>query len=356
VLTELLVGGAVWEWFYSQLGMYGVTTIYNGLLGALIGLSLWLTIGKTLLRMTTRHLAPVILISSAIYITTLVGARAIEIELEVAWIADILFPLAGMVIGTLLVVLFHKNKISISTWQSILLIAAWGLAYRIGQMVGSNIGWDSMKIFNNQAVSNLVGWSVESGIAGLLGGLFTIGQYRNYLGQPYSWKPILAAALGFGLGNLITNIIFAPLEESTLFSALDMLAWGMIGGASLAVPSKNYKDYLILGVLGGLGMALGYLASIALGNPDGLNRIITGVVMGAFLGFRTRRLSAALILAVVSPMGYFLRSILNNYYYSSHLSMADSVAFPILALTAGLMGAIIGTAWSFLNSEKQATK
>ena len=362
VFTELLVGGAVWEWLYSQLGMVGVTAIYNGLLGALIGLTLWLTLGRTLLRMTTRHLIPGILISSAIYITTLVGARAIEIKFGVDWIVAIMFPLAGMLIGTALVVLFHKNKISITTWQSIVLIAGWGLAYRIGQIAGSNVGTNLTTMFNNQALSDLINWSIEAGIAGLIGSLFTLGQYRNQLGQPFSWKPALSAALGFGLGNLLTNILVAPLEDSQIIASIQMLIWGLVGGASLAVPSKDYKHYLALGFLGGLGMMLGYLASIALGNPDGLNRIITGVVLGAFLGFRIRRVSAALILALVAPMGYILRSTIMGYYYTSNLSMAESVGYTFLALTAGLMGTMIGSAWSFLNNtiptipEKQSAK
>ena len=357
MLTELLVGGAVWEWLYIQLGMYGVTAIYNGLLGALIGLTLWLTLGRTLLRMTTRHLIPVILISSAIYITTLVSARAIEIELEVAWIVDILFPLAGMVIGTLLVILFHKNKISISTWQSILLIAGWGLAYRIGQIVGSNIGTNLTTMFNNQALSNLINWSMEAGIAGLIGSLFTLGQYRNHWGQRFSWKPILAAALGFGLGNLLANIIVAPMEESTIIAALQKLIWGLMGGASLAFPLKDYKRYLALGLLGGIGMMLGQMASAGLEESMGqLRYAIIGIILGLSLGIGTKRISTALILSLIASMGFTLRNLLTGYYYSSNLSMTEPVKYAFLALAAGLVGFMIGAAWSFITPENQSAK
>jgi hypothetical protein len=298
----------------------------------------------------------VILISSAIYITSLVGARVIETEFETDWIVDLLFPVAGMLIGTLLLALFHKNKISISTWQSIIMIAGWGLAYRIGQIVGSNIGTNLTTMFNNQTFSNLINWSIEAGIAGLIGSLFTLGQYRNHLGQPNSWKPALIAALGFGLGNLFANIIVAPLEDSILIAALQMMIWGLVGGASLAVPSKNYKHYLMLGLLGGIGMALGRLAWAAFGELGAIRYTVTGLSLGLFLGIATKRVSAALILSLVASTGFLVRNVITNSYYGSDLSMAAPVEYTVLAVTAGLVGVIVGAAWSFLESEKQSAK
>jgi hypothetical protein len=269
---------------------------------------------------------------------------------------QVMFPVFGLCIGALLAGVIRHRGVTLNRKQTLAIILGWGLAFLIGQLVQMNLFGGILEATNNERTTKLITLPLEAGFTGLIGTLFLENQLGIISNRRVNWKTVLAGFIGFGLGNLLANIIVAPMEETTIIGSLQMLIWGLVGGASLAVPSKNYKDYLILGVLGGLGMALGYLASIALGNPDGINRIIIGLVMGAFLGFKTRRLSAALILAVVVPMGYFLRSILNNYYYSSNLSMADSVTFPIIALTAGLMGAIIGTAWSFLTPENQSAK
>jgi hypothetical protein len=75
------------------------------------------------------------------------------------------------------------------------------------------------------------------------------------------------------------------------------------------------------------------------------------MILGLFIGIRTKRVSAAFVLALAATTGYLLRtSLLTEYYYPSNLSMAAPVEFTFLALTAGLMGAIIGLTWSFLNS------
>jgi hypothetical protein len=187
--------------------------------------------------------------------------------------------------------------------------------------------------------------ATQASVAGLLGGIVLFSQISQ--GWTINWKTVLGGFLGFGLGNLIANVVAASLEESTLFSALQMLIWGLIGGVLLAVPSKNYKHYLVLGCLGGIGMVLSELAWIALGEPKGIP--ILGLVLGLFLGFGTKSASAALILSLVATVGFALRGTLTSYYYASNLSMAEPVKYIFLALTAGLAGAMIGAAWSFLS-------
>ena len=95
-------------------------------------------------------------------------------------------------------------------------------------------------------------------------------------------------------------------------------------------------------------MALGHLIWMALGASDGIRPIILGATLGLFLGIGTKKPSGALILLLMGTVAYTFRYSINDFYYSSDLSMAPIVEYPILALNAGLTGMILGTAWSFL--------
>ena len=102
-------------------------------------------------------------------------------------------------------------------------------------------------------------------------------------------------------------------------------------------------------------MIVGHLAWVALGEPDGLRATLLGAILGLFLGIGTRRPSGALILFLMGALSYTFRNSINNFYYSSNLSMDPIVEYPILALSASLMGLILGMVWSFLNSEKTSS-
>ena len=102
-------------------------------------------------------------------------------------------------------------------------------------------------------------------------------------------------------------------------------------------------------------MIVGQLAWVALGEPDGFRATILGATLGLSLGIGTKRPSGVLILSLMGTVAYMFRNSINDFYYASDLSMDPIVEYPILALSAGLLGLILGMAWSFLNSEEPTT-
>ena len=134
---------------------------------------------------------------------------------------------------------------------------------------------------------------------------------------------------------------------------MQLAIWGFFGGAALAFPSKSYGRYLLFGLLGSSSLALGHLLWMALGVSDGIRPIILGAALGLFLGIGTKKPYGALILLLMGTVANTFRYSIsdfyyNNFYHSSDLFMAPIVEYPILALSAGLLGIILGTTWSFL--------
>jgi tetratricopeptide (TPR) repeat protein len=348
-ITEELFGEALFDWIFANSNLYIALVVYRFVCGALFGATIWWMLDKLGSKLSRSRGRLIILTQAILQPALMVPAQYWTIQGADGWVWTTMVTAYGLGTGILLVAILRKTALLFARSQYLLTVFGWAAAFFTGNYLNRRFAlWEVLNLSNQ--ISYLAFISVEPGFAGLIGAIFMVGIFKANQGFPINWKTVLAGAVGFGLGNLLTNIIFASLEESTFASALQMLGWGMIGGACLAVPSKNYKQYLAMSLLGGLGMMLGHLASIALGNQDGINRLITGMILGLFLGISTKRLSAALILALVAPMGYILRSALMGYYYPSDLSMAAPVELTFLALTASLMGAIIGLTWSFLNS------
>jgi len=199
---------------------------------------------------------------------------------------------------------------------------------------------------------NLIVLPVESGIAGLIGSLITTDQLRTSLNIRINWKTVLAGTLGLGLSNLFTNIIFSSYDDELLITLVQLAMWGFLGGAALAVPSKNYKRYLLLGLLAGIGMAFGELAWRIVGEPYGFRFALIGAMFGLSLGIGIKRFSAAVVFLLIGTSAFIFRSSIQDIYFASGLSTSPPMVFTIFALSAGLIGLIIGMAWSFLNSEK----
>ena len=264
------------------------------------------------------------------------------------WVWTVMFSTIGLAIGLLLMVILRQALHLKDNNSSPLTIIGWAFAFLIGFLTRENLFYTLEQFTENYRVIYLIVLPVETGIAGLIGSLITTDQLRTSPNIHIKWKTVLAAALGFGLGNLLINILFAPFDEELVFKLIQLAIWGFLGGAALAFPSKSYRRYLLFGLLGSLGMALGHLIWMALGASDGIRPIILGATLGLFLGIGTKKPSGALILLLMGTVAYTFRYSINDFYYSSDLSMAPIVEYPILALNAGLTGMILGTAWSFL--------
>jgi outer membrane protein assembly factor BamD (BamD/ComL family) len=277
----------------------------------------------------------------------------LEMEYEWGWMTG--WGIGGVIIGFGMWLATKKYSGRNKSIYLITSILGWGGGF----FLSDQISWPLQSLLM-QFFEEGFSWNVASnanfGFAGLVGGLVLSGYLETGHNRRINWKTVLASFIGFGLGNLLANIIATSLESGLgnvsedIVAFLQMLIWGLVGGASLAVPSKNVKQYIPLAVLGAIGMILGQIAW----NVVEIQYLLLGTTLGLCIGIRTKKLPAAFILALVAILGFAVRGIIVDFYYSSNLSMSDQTNYIILALTAGLTGLILGTAWSFLANGKPA--
>ncbi|MGD8402150.1 MAG: CHAT domain-containing protein [Anaerolineales bacterium] len=185
---------------------------------------------------------------------------------------------------------------------------------------------------------------ISPGIAGLFAGLYTLNQLKMSSNKHHiNWSAVLVAILGFSLGNLLVNIIFQSYDE---LSHVQIFIWGLISGVSLAVFSKDYKHYLLLGALGGLGLLIGFQVYLFSNGP--FYELCVGGVLGLFLGLTTKDIPRAVIMTLISFVAFVVRGILS--YFLLELFDYPEWQLVLYALSAGVAGAIIGATWNFLNS------
>ncbi len=352
VLIDFLLGGPLYTTIWSYTNSYFASAIYWALYGALTGsvlcwaLHVRIVLGRK--QALTVILACSAILSSLLTISLYGHVQGIE---EWIWRSGIIT--SGLGIGTVIALTLRQSNATY-TWKNFLLIIlGWGTAFAIGQLVADSLlSLSGIRTLLIALLSN----TVQASTAGLLGGMFMFSQISG--SWTLNWKTVLAGAVGFTVGNLLTNllnILVEPyFEEGLTASIMQLVIWGFIGGASLAIPSRSAKRYSVLGLLGSIGMLLGLFVWMMLGEPDEFRAIIFGAVFGLCLGIGTKRVSGIVILSIVGAIAYVLRYVLNSFYFSNNPSMGSEVSYTVLALTAGLMGATIGLTWSFLNSAESS--
>ena len=262
-----------------------------------------------------------------------------------------MFPVFGLCVGAILVAVIRKRGIALGRMQSLSIILGWGLAFYIGQLVQMNLFGGLLEVTGDERTTKLIAIPLEAGLAGLIGTLFLKSQLGIDPNHRVSWKTVLATTLGFGLGNAISNVVYSSSTDVTFGQ---IFIWGLVSGASLGVPSKDFKRYLLLGALGGIGLYLAYQAFSASGTQ--LYAVFMGGVFGLFVGTATKKVPQTLVVILFAIMAFTIRGELTPWLLGLDIIKDDPIAKTItLALTAGLMGAVIGSAWSFLNSSKSTT-
>ena len=350
-LPELLLGGPTWGWIADNTNTFVAFMIYMPVFGALVGIALWWMLRKVFVRLTRYQILSIILIPSvtitilhliAFYLRDYIGVDE--------WVWTVMLAAFGLAIGLLLTVILWQTILTFNNKSSLIIIIGWAFAFLIGKLAKDCLYYPLEQLTDNYRTINLIVLPIEAGIAGLIGSLITIDQLKISPNICINWKTALVGTLGFGLGNLFINILFTSVEDELVFTLIQFGIWGFLGGAALAVPTKSYYRYLMLGMLGSIGMVFGQLAWMALGEPEGFRAIILGATLGLLLGVGTKRPSGMLILLLIGTTAYAFRNTINNFYYASDLSMDLAMEYTVLALSAGLMGLILSMAWSFLNS------
>jgi len=357
VIGETIVGtilepsGINWE-----TSPYAITNLYHGLFAVFAAWFLIRFLKHKLAIPTTKKFISILVVS---WITGMVATSFtcvyLGIELGYDWGWRIGWGAGGLVIGLGMWLATKNHSLRSKSAYLFASILGWGSGFFIGEQISWPLQSLLMQFFE-EGFSWNIAINANVGIAGLAGGLVMLGFVETGRNRHINWKTVLAATLAFGFGNLLANIIAVSLESGlgnvseNIVAFLQMLIWGLVGGASLAVPSNNVKQFISLAVLGAVGMILGQIAW----NVIEIQYLLLGTTLGLCIGISTKRLPAAFILALVAILGFTVRGIILEFYYSSNLSMSDQVNYTVLALTAGLMGLILGTAWSFLANEKPA--
>jgi hypothetical protein len=351
-IPELLLGGPIFAWIEENSSTYAALAIYFPVFGILMGFALRWMMRNTAIQLNRSQTLSIILTPSITIPAFLLVAYYYWAEQGVGdWIWPTMFSLIGLSIGFIFTVIFREVIPPFSRRQSLITILGWGVAFYIGQRTAGNISYGLGQVIENTRIINLIDYSLEAGIAGLIGSMFILGQLKKGQNTFVDRKTVWAAILGFGLGNLLINILFG-LYEDLIITLVQLLIWGFLGGAALAFPSKIYKNYLILGLSGSIGMAFGYLVWKWLGEPEGLYPTIFGVTLGLCLGFGTKKTPGALILLMIGTIAYNIRNILNSIYYDNYNTGLVWVEYSILALSAAIMGLIIGLTWSLFKSSE----
>lgn len=135
-------------------------------------------------------------------------------------------------------------------------------------------------------------------------------------------KYMLAGAIGFGIGGVIWGFIIPPTTHYPIpFSyTTGSIALGSIGGASLALFSKDIKKMLKFALLGAIGLFIGFIIGVMLCYPF------------FFLG----RGFIAVCLFMLSPL------IPNSYKWEFIFSLKPSLAVGEFVFVFVVVGAIGG--------------
>ena len=124
--------------------------------------------------------------------------------------------------------------------------------------------------------------------------------------------------------------------------------WGILIGLGFALPSKDYKRFLIFGLLGGLGMYAGALGWRFVSTV--LYGIFLGAVLGLALGLGSKRITIVLTLSILfgslfAVMNWITPKILYNYIM---LSASEVLFYPLITAAFGF---VLGLAWSYLQAD-----
>jgi outer membrane protein assembly factor BamD (BamD/ComL family) len=232
----------------------------------------------------------------------------------------------------------------VSVRQISIILIVWALAWSGGHLLGVYLG----SIFMGYT------WAVADALSILMGLLFTLGlQVENPA------KMLWAAfwgALGFAAGNFIDGL---PIWDSLPLSVeFFFVLWGLIGGAILEAPSRNWRRILFSAVLCGAGLLVsGYLANRILPTIVGepytttypgrfyvLQQIFYGIGLGLAIALLIRRSSAAGLLVILGVGMYMITRPLNQDVF--HI-----VGIWAGAVRGALIGLVLGFAYGYLRGE-----
>ena len=259
-----------------------------------------------------------------------------------------MFSILGAWTGWAIAAALRAQNPQFSARSVIFTTIDWSLAFLIGQYVqGASYG--SLYNLIGERFAKLAAYSMEAGIAGFLGALVTFIQYKGIRWTKSKWVTATGTAAAFALGNyLVYTYILSGGIYSFDSRTMTHTLWGILIGLGFALPSKDYKRFLIFGLLGGIGMYVGTLGWRFV--PTALYGLFLGAILGLALGLGSRRITIALAVSILlgslfTVLNGITPKILYNYIM---LSAIEAFFYPLL--TAAL-GFVLGLAWSYLQAD-----
>jgi tetratricopeptide (TPR) repeat protein len=352
--------------FFDQItnstGLIVSQAIYMPILGTLLGISSCWLLHLAGIKLSRKQIALTIMaFAVTMGITMVIAARWSEIT-KTSTGYMVMFPVFGLCVGTILSAAIRQQDQTFGLKHVSIHIIGWGLAFYLGQICVQMYYSYGSNWIQNDWLTKLIFFSLEAALAGLVGSTILFTQLSSNKKRKINWQTPVAAMLGFGVGSLTIEIIATLMEKSTTNALLLVMFWGLISGAFLEIPSKNLWRSLKLSLLCSIGFGIGQAVWYAVGMPIGFNEAFLAIFLGLLIGINTKKISSACILSLIVFVGFSLRFIVTDFYYNNFYPEFPEWDLYVMAVTASLVGIILGAAWSFLNgaesisSEKQVAK
>jgi outer membrane protein assembly factor BamD (BamD/ComL family) len=215
----------------------------------------------------------------------------------------------------------------------------WVLTWKIGNPVGGYL---------RDTFATGYTWCLADAITLLFGLLATFGIYEHDSNRMIKLAGL--SILGFALGNYVASGLWKELSYNPVSSVpISLTVWGFVGGVILELPSRDWKKILSKGALCGLGLLLGYIASLLIlpnsmreAFPDRygiLRNVLWGAGLGLCFGLPGRRLS---VLALLTVLGSSIFVFTSGYY--AILSLGE----PWGSVVRGaLIGLVLGFGYAY---------
>jgi len=259
-----------------------------------------------------------------------------------------MFAALGLCIAMILVHILRTHKPRFGIRHTLITCIGWVIAFLIGQFVqGASFG--SLYNLAGERFAKLMAFSLEAGIAGFLGALIMFTLYKDLPWTKSNWITAAGTAAAFAIGNYL---VYAYILNGGIYSlgsrTITHTLWGILIGLGFALPSKDYKRFLIFGLLGGIGMYAGALGWRFV--PTALYGLFLGVILGLALGLGSRRITIALTLSILfgslfAVLDWITPKVLYNYI---KLSASEVLFYPLLTAAFGF---VLGLAWSYLQAD-----
>jgi outer membrane protein assembly factor BamD (BamD/ComL family) len=234
----------------------------------------------------------------------------------------------------------------VSVKQIIVIFIAWALSWSAGHLLGNYL----ISTFTRYT------WAFADAFSILLGLFITLGLQTENAAK-ILWMAFWGA-LGFAAGNYINGLSF---WSDSLPAEFFYAIWGLVGGAVLEAPSREWRRVLLVSVACGLGMLVsGYIGLRILPLITGesyfaatypemalvLQQILNGTCLGLAIGLLIRR-GAAIGLLVVLGMGVFILT------RSLHLEVFHFEGIWWGALRGAWIGLVLGFGYGYMGRAKQ---